>query len=83
MKIWDFASAFIVALIEHLKKDDVRWGDTWLKRTRRGQEQRTIANFNDKFDKYLNGGQPIDWLAIAGDAYICWVREQHPEIWPE
>jgi hypothetical protein len=38
---------------------------------------------NDKFDKYLNAGPPIDWLSVAGDVLICWVREQHPEIWPE
>lgn len=82
MKIWDFIPEFAKALVKHLKeKDDPRWGDTWLKRTRRGQEERTIANFNNKFDKYLNGSQSIDWLAIAGDALICWIREQHPEIW--
>ena len=83
MKIWDFLPEFITALTKQLQNDDVRWGDTWLKRTRSGQEERTINNFRDKFDKYLNGGQPINWLAIAGDALICWVREQHPEIWSE
>lgn len=83
MKIWDFLDEFIFALTQKLANDERRWGDTWLKRTRKGQEERTINNFNDKFDKYLNGGQPIDWLAIAGDALICWIREQHPEIWKE
>lgn len=84
MKVWDCVAEFAKALAEHLeKKDDPRWGDTWLKRTRKGQEERTINNFRDKFDKFLNAGQPIDWLAIAGDAMICWFREQHPEIWPE
>jgi hypothetical protein len=71
------------ALKKHLEKDDVVWGDTWLKRTRAGQEERTIHNFQDKFDKYTNGSQPIDWLAIMGDAAICWFREKHPEIWKE
>ena len=84
MKIWDFLSDFGTALEKHLQeKDDPRWGDTWLKRTRKGQEERTINNYRDKFDKFLNANQPIDWLAIAGDAYICWMREQHPEIWKE
>lgn len=84
MKVWDFMQEFTKALTEHLEKnDDPRWGDTWLKRTRLGQEMRTIQNFRDKFDKYENGGQPIDWLSIAGDAMICWIREQHPEIWPK
>lgn len=83
MKTWDFLQEFTEAFKEKLNNDDKRWGDTWLKRTRKGQEERTINSFNDKFDKYLNGGQPIDWLSIIGDAYIAWVRENHPEIWKE
>ena len=83
MKTWDFLKDFIEEFSEKLKQDDIRWGDTWLKRTRAGQEERTIKSFNDKFDKYLNGGQKIDWLSIIGDAFINWIREHHPEIWPE
>jgi len=83
MKTWDFMEEFITALTAHLKEDDAEWGDTWLKRTRKGQDERMIKSTNDRFDKYLNGGQPIDNLAIIGDAFIDWLREQHPEIWPE
>jgi hypothetical protein len=83
MKIYDFLSEFEEALKEHLDRDEKKWGTTWLKRTRKGQEERTIMSFNDKFDKYLNGGVPIDWLAIVGDAMIAWIRENHPEIWKE
>lgn len=83
MKIWDFLPEFVEELIIQLQNDDIDWGDTWLKRTRKGQEERIIKSFQDKFDKYLNGGQPINWLAIVGDALICWIREQHPEIWKE
>ena len=83
MKITEFFPEFVGALANQLEEDEARWGDTWLKRTRKGQEERTIRNFNDKFDKYLNGGQPINWMAIIGDALICWIREQHPEIWKE
>lgn len=83
MKIWDFIPELIVALRHHLEEDDARWGDTWLKRTRKGQEERTITTFNDYFDKYLNTGAPIDWLAVIGGALICWIREQHPELWKE
>jgi len=83
MKTTDFLPEFIKALTQQLTTDEERWGDTWLKRPRKGQEERTIEGFRNKFDKYLNGGQPINWLAIAGDAFICWIREQHPEHWPE
>jgi hypothetical protein len=30
-----------------------------------------------------NRGQKIDWLAVAGAAMICWLRQRHPEMWPE
>ena len=83
MKTWHFLPEFVEALAKHLQEDDARWGDTWLKRPRKGQEERTIENFRNKFDKYLHAGQPIDWLAVAGDALICWIRERHPEHWAE
>lgn len=84
MNVWDFVPEFSEALTKHLQeKDEPRWADTWLKRTRKGQEQRTINNFTDKFDKFLNAGQPIDWLALAGDVLICYTRENHEEIWKE
>ena len=83
MKIWEILPEVMKAMEEQFHADDVRWGDTWLKRTRKGQEERTIRNFNDKFDKYINAGQPINWLAIAGGAMICSYRERHPEIWKE
>jgi hypothetical protein len=83
MKIWSILPEFLEAMNEHFRKDDVRWGDTWLKRTRAGQEERTFVNTKNRFDKYFNAGQPIDWLAIIGDAMICWYRERHPEIWKE
>jgi hypothetical protein len=83
MKVWDFMKEFTNALEKQLADDDARWGDTWLKRTRQGQEERTITEFNNYFDKYLNAGVPIPWLKIIGNAMICWIREQHPEIWKE
>lgn len=81
--VYDFVEEFVNAFIPQLKEDEKRWGDTFLHRTRKGQEERTIHNYQDKFDKFLHAGEPIPWLKIIGDAYICWVREQHPEIWPE
>jgi hypothetical protein len=81
MKTTDYLPEFMEAFKAKLEADEVRWGDTWLKRTREGQEERTIKSTNDRFDKYLNGGQPFDNLSIIGDCYINWIREQHPEIW--
>jgi len=83
MKLWEVLPEFANALEQQLRKDDIKWGDTWLKRTRKGQEERTIATFNDYFDGYIHAGHPINWLAVAGCALICWYREQHSEIWTE
>jgi hypothetical protein len=81
MKLWEYIPELEKAFVEQLKSDDARWGDTWLKRTRTGQEERTIKTFNDYFDQYEKGGVPIPWLKIIGNAFICWIRENHPEIW--
>lgn len=83
MKLWDYIAEFVVALVAQLQDDDARWGDTWLKRTRKGQTERTIKTFRDYFDQYEQAGVPVNWLKIAGNAMICWVRDQHPEIWKE
>lgn len=82
MKIWDFMFEFFAALTEHLKEDDKRHGDTWLLRTRKGQEVRIFERYFEYFNKW-HEGEDIDWLAVAGNAMIAWLREKHPEIWPE
>ena len=81
MKVWDFMNEFIDALTGQLEDDDKRWGDTWLKRVRGGQEQRIESDINNYFDQYRNGGTPIPWLKVAGLAMIAWIRDNHPEIW--
>lgn len=82
MKVTDFMDEFIVALAEQLAEDEKRWGDTWLHRTRKGQELRTRKSFDDKWDQFENAGVPVPWLKMAGDILISWIREQHPELWP-
>ena len=81
MKVTDFLPELTEALTQQLNEDFQHWGDTWLKRPKLGQEERTIAKFNDYFDQYREKNVPIPWLKIIGNALICWIREQHPEIW--
>ena len=83
MKVWDYLDEFAKALKEQLMDDEKRWGDTWLFRTRSGQEERTITKFNDYFDQYRTRDIPIPWLKIVGGAMICWIRETHKELWKE
>jgi hypothetical protein len=71
---------FVAELRTQLVADDKRWGETFLRRTRKGQEERCRNSFQDKFDRFENAGIPIEWLKIAGDSYISWLREKHPEM---
>jgi len=73
--VWSYMDEFVVELTAQLKSDQERWGDTWKKRIKGGQEERIYANIQNYFDQYFNGGYPIPWLKIAGLAMIAWIRE--------
>jgi hypothetical protein len=81
MHVWDFLPEFVKALEEQLKSDEIRYGGTFLTRTREGQEARVFSTFDKYYAGWDMNGTPIPWLKIAGNALIAWVREQHPEIW--
>jgi hypothetical protein len=82
-RVLDFLPEFVSALTNQLESDEKRWGNTFIARTKLGQEERTQKTFNDYFDQYNNAGVPVPWLKIVGNAMICWIREEHPELWPE
>ena len=67
------------AILDQLKDDQFRWGDTWKKRPRDGQEERMFARFRDYYDQWKNAGTPIPWMKVIGEAHIAMVRENHPE----
>lgn len=81
IKVTDFTEEFIDALTTQLNKDQERWGNTWLKRTRAGQEERILGDILDYYDQYKNAGVPIPWLKIIGNCLIAWIRENHSEMW--
>jgi hypothetical protein len=70
-----YLSDFIAALKGQLQDDQKRWGDTWKTRPYEGQTERTIKTFRDYFDQYEHAGVPVNWLKVAGNAFICWVRD--------
>ena len=82
-KLWDFLPEFIEAFETQLKSDYERWGDTWLSRSIKGQEARVLGDVRDYYDKFFYGGEPMPWLKVIGNAYIAWVRTQHPELFEE
>lgn len=75
-----FIDEFIQELRTQLEKDDRRWGNTWRKRGLKGQEKRTMERYRDYYDMFKNNKIPLPWLKIIGGAYICWLRERHPEV---
>ena len=74
-----FLPFFVAALSVQLQNDEKRWGDTWRQRPREGQEERAFARFQDYLDQWKNAATPVPWLKVAGEALICWVRENYPE----
>ena len=81
--VTDFLEEFKDALFHQLISDHARWGNTWLDRPKEGQELRTKARYTDYFDMFEQAGTPVPWLKIIGGALICWIREQHPELFPD
>lgn len=75
-KLTDYLPEFGEALKGQLEKDALRWGDTWKQRLIVGQEERTFNNFHNYEDQFKNANVPVNWLKVAGEALICWVREQ-------
>lgn len=80
--VTDFLDEFKDALFHQLISDHNRWGNTWLNRPKEGQELRTKARYEDYFDQFELGkpGIPVPWLKVVGEALICWIRDNHPEL---
>jgi len=83
VKLLEYIPEFVEAFKEQLIADDKRWGNTWLNRVARGQEARFKGDIKDYYDKFFFGKEPMPWLKVIGNAYICWVRTVHPELWEE
>lgn len=75
MTLLDVLPKFIAVLTAQVEADQKRWGDTWRKRPREGQEDRIFHRFMDYYDQWKNAGTPIPWLKVAGEALIGWARE--------
>ena len=81
-KLSDFREEFLAEFFAQQDSDELRWGDTWLHRTREGQEERVFERYRDYLDQFRYAGKPIPWMKVVGEAYIAWVRENHPELFP-
>lgn len=71
----EYLPVFFDAVKSQILSDQKRWGQTWARRPRDGQEERVYARLRDYYDRWKNAGIPIPWLKIVGEAFIAWVRE--------
>lgn len=74
--VFDYLPEFFKSLEEQLKDDHKRWGDTWKNRPLEGQTERFRATFDNYFDSELYGGEEVNWIKVAGNALIAWIRQQ-------
>jgi len=82
-RVIDYLDEFVEALKADLLRGEAKWGNTWLRYPAQGQEQRIGDYIGYYFDRFENVGTPVPWEAIAGNAMIAWIREHHPELFPQ
>ena len=76
MNLTDFVKEFSELLETQLREDEKRWGDTWRRRSKKGQVDRMMARFGDYHDQFSYGyTKEFPWLKLAGEALIGWVRD--------
>jgi hypothetical protein len=83
VEVVDFLDEFMEALRADLERGAKKWGATWLHRPRAGQDQRIKQYILDQFDRAEHGGIPVKYESIGGEALIGWIRDNHPELFPE
>jgi hypothetical protein len=71
---------FVEAFKAQLMSDQERWHDEWKKRPVTGQEFRNFNRFREYMGDFVQRAVPMPWLKVIGNAYIAWVRENHPEL---
>jgi len=81
-RVVDFLPEFMEHLRASLEMDELRWGDTWLHRTKAGQEERIMQGIRNYYDQWRYGSMSMPWLKIIGNCFIAWLRETRPGLSP-
>lgn len=76
VELIEYVAKFSDALRGQLEEDEKRWGDTWKRRSRKGQEDRIAERMETYIDQWRNAGTPMPWLKIAGLCLIAMLREE-------
>ena len=77
-----FLDEFTEALQLRLEEKTEKYGGTYLERTRKGQTQRIFNRLFRYFWDWLLHRDPINWLDVAGLAFIGWLRNDCPSLSP-
>jgi hypothetical protein len=70
----------IEVMKERLVEDHKRWGDTWKRLPREGQEDRILMRILDYAADFFENDTPLPWDKIIGNCWIAMMRERHPEL---
>jgi len=76
-----YLPAFAEEMDVRFTEKKVKYGDTWKERPvlpndrYEHQTQRFINWMLMAYDKWRCGGEEINWVDVANEAMICWVRE--------
>jgi len=75
-----YLQGFDGALLEQLRDDQKRWGETWKTYPADGQVKRIMDRFR-VYEQEFEEGRDIQfpWLKVTGYALIGWVRENYPD----
>jgi len=73
----EYFSEFSHELECQIIEDNKRWGDTWIKRGKEGQEDRFFDYVSQKLYEFEVENKPFPWLKVAGEAMIGYVREKY------
>ena len=86
----DFLPEFFEAFTEQITADQERWGNEWLHRPieanedYKSQDDRIFDRYDEYRDAVFTGLiRSMPWLKIIGNAFIAWIRLEHPELFPD
>ena len=79
-----YIPAFVGEMVERLEEKKQKYGDTWKNRPVLETEEfdhqnvRFFRTIKSAMEAWENGGE-INWVDVANEAMICWVRENDPQ----
>lgn len=80
-----YIPAFVEDMLARLEEKKLKWGDKWKKlpvgETEEYDHQnvRFFRSIEKAMKEWKEGKGEIDWIDVANEALICWVRENDPQ----